>query len=48
MAHCVAPKAEKIQDKGFPVLNHGFVRLVDYLGNDDRLALAMRFEAKIK
>jgi thymidylate synthase (FAD) len=42
MAHCVAPEAEKILDREYPVLNHGFVRLVDYLGNDDRIVQAAR------
>ena len=31
MAHCVVPQAEEILDK-IPVLDKGFVRLVDYLG----------------
>jgi len=32
MAHCVVRAAEEILDKEFPVLNRGFIRLVDYLG----------------
>ena len=31
MAHCIVPTAEEILDKEFPVLDKGFVRLVDYL-----------------
>jgi thymidylate synthase (FAD) len=42
VAHSIAPEAEKILDKEFPVLNHGFVRLVDYLGNDARIVQAAR------
>jgi thymidylate synthase (FAD) len=42
MAHCVSPEAEKILDKKFPVLDKGFVRLVDYLGGDDRIVQAAR------
>lgn len=42
MAHCVVPAAEEILDKAFPVLDHGFVRLVDYLGGDDRIVQAAR------
>ena len=37
MAHCVVPEAEAILDKEFPVLDKGFVRLVDYFGGDDAL-----------
>jgi thymidylate synthase (FAD) len=42
MAHCVVPEAEAILDKEYPVLNHGFVRLVDYMGGDDRVVQAAR------
>jgi len=42
MAHCIAPEAEKILDKEFKVLNHGFVRLVDYMGSDSRIVQAAR------
>jgi thymidylate synthase (FAD) len=42
MAHCVVPAAEEILDAIFPVLDHGFVRLVDYLGGDDRIVQAAR------
>lgn len=42
MAHCVVPEAEAILDKEFPVLDHGFVRLVDYLGSDARIVQAAR------
>ena len=34
MAHEIVPEAEEILDREFPVLDHGFVRLVDYLGGD--------------
>ncbi len=42
MAHCIVEAAEKILDKEFPVLDKGFVRLVDYLGSDERIVQAAR------
>jgi thymidylate synthase (FAD) len=42
MAHCIVPEAEVILDKEFPVLDRGFVRLVDYLGGDERVVQAAR------
>ncbi|MDH7483117.1 MAG: FAD-dependent thymidylate synthase [Spirochaetales bacterium] len=42
MAHCIVPEAEAIVDKEFPVLDKGFVRLVDYLGGDARIVQAAR------
>ncbi len=42
MAHCVVPEAEAILDKEFPVLDQGFVRLVDYLGSDSRIVQSAR------
>lgn len=42
MAHCVSPAADEILDKEFKVLDKGFVRLVDYLGNDSRIVQAAR------
>ena len=42
MAHCVVSEAEAILDKDFPVLDKGFVRLVDYLGSDARIVQAAR------
>jgi thymidylate synthase (FAD) len=42
MAHCIAPEAEAILDKEFTVLNKGFIRLVDYLGGDERVVEAAR------
>lgn len=42
MAHCVVPEAEQILDKEYPVLNKGFVRLVDYLGGDERVVQSAR------
>jgi thymidylate synthase (FAD) len=42
MAHTVVPEAEAILDKEFPVLDKGFVRLVDYLGSDQRIVQAAR------
>ena len=42
MAHCVVQEAEAILDKEFPVLDKGFIRLVDYLGGDERVVQAAR------
>lgn len=42
MAHCIVPEAEEILDKEFRVLDKGFVRLVDYLGGDERIVQAAR------
>lgn len=42
MGHEIMPEAEKILDQVFPVLNHGFVRLVDYFGSDRRIVQAAR------
>jgi thymidylate synthase (FAD) len=42
MAHTVVPEAEAILDQSFPVLDKGFVRLVDYLGGDARIVQAAR------
>jgi thymidylate synthase (FAD) len=42
MAHCIVPEAEAILDKEYPVLDKGFVRLVDYLGSDERIVQAAR------
>lgn len=36
------PEAEEILGKDFPVLDHGFVRLVDYMGGDDSIVQAAR------
>jgi thymidylate synthase (FAD) len=42
MAHELVPAAEEILDREFPVLDHGFVRLVDYLGGDQRIVQSAR------
>ena len=42
MAHCVVPEAEAILDKEYPVLDKGFVRLVDYFGGDQRIVQSAR------
>ena len=42
MAHCVVPSAEEVLDQEFPVHEKGFVRLVDYLGGDERIVQAAR------
>ena len=42
MAHSVVPEAEEILDREFRVLDKGFVRLVDYLGGDERIVQSAR------
>jgi thymidylate synthase (FAD) len=42
MAHVVVPEAEALLDKEIKVLDHGFVRLVDYMGGDQRIVDAAR------
>jgi thymidylate synthase (FAD) len=42
MAHCTVPEADAVLDKEFPVLDKGFVRLVDYLGGDERVVQSAR------
>ncbi len=42
MAHIVVPDAEAILDREYPVLDKGFVRLVDYLGGDQRIVQSAR------
>ena len=42
MAHEFSPEAEKLLDAKIKVLDHGFVRLVDYMGNDRRIVQAAR------
>lgn len=42
MGHCIVKEAEEILDQEFPVLNKGFVRLVDYMGSDERIVQAAR------
>lgn len=42
MARHIVPAAEELLDKRFPVLDHGFVILVDYMGSDAAIAEAAR------
>ena len=42
MARIVVPEAEELLDREIPVLDKGFVRLVDYLGGDQRIVQAAR------
>jgi len=42
MARISVPEADALLDKEIPVLDHGFVRLVDYLGGDARIVQAAR------
>ena len=42
MAHSVVPEAEEILDKEYKVLDKGFVRLVDYMGSDQRIVQSAR------
>lgn len=42
MARLSVPDADALLDERLEVLDHGFVRLVDYLGGDDRIVQAAR------
>jgi thymidylate synthase (FAD) len=42
MARAVVPAAEELIDKEIRVLNKGFVRLVDYMGSDERIVQSAR------
>ncbi len=42
MAHITVPAAEALLDQCLDVLDHGFVRLVDYLGGDARVVQSAR------
>ena len=42
MPRSVVPAAEALVDQPIAVLDHGFVRLVDYLGGDERIVSAAR------
>jgi thymidylate synthase (FAD) len=42
MAHCTNAEAEAVLDKEFPVLDKGFIRLVDYMGGDERVVQSAR------
>lgn len=42
MARITVPEAEALLDQEIPVLDKGFVRLVDYLGGDQRIVQAAR------
>jgi thymidylate synthase (FAD) len=42
MARALVPEADALLDKEFQVLDHGFVRLVDYLGGDQRIVQSAR------
>jgi thymidylate synthase (FAD) len=42
MSHARNEQADALLDKEFRVLDHGFVRLIDYMGNDDAIVQAAR------
>lgn len=42
MARLIVPEAEALIDQEIPVLDKGFVRLVDYLGGDQRIVQSAR------
>ena len=42
MAHTINKEADALLDKEFKVLDHGFVRLIDYMGSDDAIVQAAR------
>lgn len=42
MAHITVPTAEAFLDKEIKVLDHGFIRLIDYMGSDARIVQTAR------
>ena len=38
----IAPELEKILYEAIPILDHGFIRVVDYMGNDTSIVQAAR------
>ena len=42
------PAAEEILGLYFPVLDHGFVSLVDYMGSDDDVERAARVSLRLR
>ena len=38
----IAPKLEKILYKSYKVLDHGFIRVIDYMRNDSSIVQAAR------
>lgn len=42
MAHCIVEEAEKVLDTEIRVLDKGFVRMVDYMGSDERIVSSAR------
>lgn len=42
MARIIVPEAEALIDQEIPVLDKGFVRMVDYMGGDERIVQAAR------
>jgi thymidylate synthase (FAD) len=42
VAHIIIEEAEALLDKEIPVLDKGFIRLVDYMGSDQRIVEAAR------
>jgi len=42
MGHCIVEDAEAVLDQSFPVLDKGFVRMVDYMGSDERIVQSAR------
>jgi len=42
MAHIIVPEAEQLLDQEIKVLDKGFIRLVDYMGGDDRIVQTAR------
>ena len=42
MGRIITPEADELLDKEFTVLDHGFVRLIDYMGGDEAIVQAAR------
>ena len=42
MSHIIVPEAEALLDQEIKVLDHGFIRLIDYMGSDARIVQTAR------
>ena len=48
MAHIIVPEGEAYLDKEIKVLDHGFIRLIDYMRSDARIAQTARVSQLVK
>ena len=38
----IAPELEEVLYEAIPILDHGFIRVIDYMGNDNSIVQAAR------